>query len=119
MVEIGITSKEILMSTATVTLTKVTVNLPSTNAAFASTLVTLTDSAGAVQTATLNGTETPTPWAAVFQNVAAVAGAQGTVTAQDQDTAGAAIGAVVTQPFTEIGSPATFPQTSAIAVAIA
>ena len=107
------------MSTATVTLTKVTANLPSTNAAFASTLVTLTDSAGAVQTATLNGTETPTPWVAVFQNVAAVAGAQGTETAQDQDTAGAAIGAVVTQTFTEIGSPATFPQTSAIAVAIA
>ena len=44
------------MSTATVTLTKVNANLPSTNAAFASTLVTLTDSAGAVQTATLNGT---------------------------------------------------------------
>lgn len=106
------------MSTATVTLTKVTANLPSTNAAFASTVVTLTDSAGAVQTATLTGAETP-PWTAVFPNVAAVAGATGTVTAQDTDTAGAAIGAVVSQTFTEIGSPPTFPQTSAITVAIA
>jgi hypothetical protein len=106
------------MSTATVTLTKVTTNLPAANAPFASTLVTLTDSAGAVQTATLVGTETP-PWTAVFANVAAVAGATGTVTAQDTDTAGAAIGALVSQSFTEIGSPPTFPATTAIAVAIA
>lgn len=106
------------MSTATVTLTKVSTPLPSTNAAFASTVVTLTDSAGAVQTATLVGTETP-PWTAVFQNVAAVAGATGTVTAQDTDSAGAAIGALVSQVFTEIGSPATFPATTAISVAIA
>ena len=106
------------MSTATVTLTKVTTNLPATNAAFASTVITLTDSAGAVQTATVTGVESP-PWTAVFPNVAAVAGSTGTVTAQDKDSAGAAIGAAVSQSFTEIGSPATFPATTAISVAIA
>jgi hypothetical protein len=107
------------MSTATVT---VSVNaaalLPATNAPFASTLVTLTDSAGAVQTASLVGTETP-PWTAVFANVAAVAGATGTVTAQAIDTAGANIGSAISTTFTEIGSPATFPQPTAITVAIA
>lgn len=106
------------MSTATVTLTKVTTPLPATNAPFAGTLVTLTDSAGVVQTVTVTGTETP-PWTAIFNNVAAVAGAQGTVTAQDMDTAGAPIGAVVSQTFTEIGSPVTFPATNSIAVTIA
>jgi hypothetical protein len=106
------------MSTATVTLTKVTTPLPASNAAFAGTLVTLTDSAGTVQTATLVGTEVP-PWTAVFSNVAAIAGATGTVTAQDQDTAGAAIGALVSTTFTEIGTPATFPATTAIVVSIA
>jgi hypothetical protein len=106
------------MSTATVTLTKVSAPLPAANAAFASTVITLTDSAGAVQTQTVTGVETP-PWTAVFLNVAAVAGASGTVTAQDTDTAGASIGAQVSTTFTEIGSPATFPQTTAISVAIA
>jgi hypothetical protein len=106
------------MSQAIVTLTKnLSAPLPAANAAFASTLITLTDSAGAVQTASVNGSESP-PWSATFQNVAAVAGASGTVTAQDLDTAGAAIGAAVTQTFTEIGSPAVFPQTTAITVAI-
>lgn len=106
------------MSTATVTLTKVATPLPAANAPFASTLITLTDSAGVVQTATVTGVETP-PWTAVFNNVAAVAGATGTVTAQDQDTAGAAIGAVVSAQFTEIGTPVTFPATTSIAVTIA
>ncbi len=106
------------MSTATVTLTKKDTLLPATNAPFAGTLITLTDSNGVIQTATVTGVETP-PWTAVFPNVAAVAGATGTVTAQDQDTAGAAIGAMVSQTFTEIGSPVTFPGTTAISVAIA
>ena len=106
------------MSTATVTLTKVDTLLPAANAPFAGTLITLTDSNGVVQTATVTGVETP-PWSAVFPNVAAVAGATGTVTAQDLDTAGAPIGAVVSQTFTEIGSPVTFPATSSIAVTIA
>jgi len=107
------------MSQATVTVTvDTTALLPSTNAPYASTLITLTDSAGAVQTASLTGTETP-PWVAVFANVAAVAGATGTVTAQAVDTAGANIGAAISQTFTEIGSPATFPNPTAITVAIA
>ena len=106
------------MSTATVTLTKVTTPLPTANAAFASTLVTLTDSAGTVQTATLLGTETP-PWTAVFPNVAAVAGSTGTVTAQDVDINKLAIGAVVSVTFTEIGTPPTFPATTAITVTMA
>lgn len=106
------------MSQATVTLTKVTTNLPAANAAFASTLITITDSAGVVQTASVTGVESP-PWTAVFQNIAADAGATGTVTAQDVDANGAAIGALVSQTFTEIGSPPTFPQTTAISVAIA
>ena len=106
------------MSTATVTLTKVSAPLPAANPAFASSVITLTDSAGAVQTVTVTGVETP-PWVAVFQNVAAVAGASGTVSVQDTDTAGAAIGAAVSTTFTEIGSPAVFPQTTAITVAIA
>jgi hypothetical protein len=106
------------MSQATVSLTKVNTPLPSANAPFAGTLITLTDSSGTVQTATVTGVETPA-WTAVFQNVAAVAGATGTVTAQDMDTAGAAIGSVVSVQFTEIGSPVTFPATSSITVKIA
>jgi hypothetical protein len=107
------------MSTATVTLTKnPTAPLPAANAAFAKTTVTVTDSAGTViPPQDLNGKETP-PWTAVFTNVAAVAGATGTVTAQDFDVNGLAIGAPVTATFTEIGTPPVFPQTTAITVAI-
>jgi hypothetical protein len=106
------------MSTATVTLTKVTTPLAAGAAAFAKTTVTLTDSAGVVQTADLVGTESP-PWVAVFPNVAAVSGATGKVSAQDLDVAGQPMGAAVTTTFTEVGSAATFPATSAITVAIA
>jgi hypothetical protein len=107
------------MSTATVTLTKVDTVLPAANTAFAGTVVTLTDSAGNAQPpVTLTGKEVPA-WTAVFMNVAAVAGAQGTVTAQDIDDKGSGIGVKITQAFTEIGSPATFPATSAITVVIA
>lgn len=106
------------MSTATVVLTKATTPLPAGSAAYASTLLTLTDSAGTVQTATVDGSESP-PWTAEFDNVAAEAGASGSVVAQDQDAAGVAIGAAVTQSFTEIGAPATFPATTGIAVTIA
>lgn len=102
------------MSTATVTITKTNTNLPAANAPFASTLVTLTDSAGVIQTVSL----TDAPWVATFNNVAAVAGATGSVTVQDLDSAGAAIGAALTQTFTEIGAPVTFPASSAVAVAI-
>lgn len=107
------------MSTVTVTLTKnLGAALPAGNAPFASTLITLTDSTGAAQQASVTGVETP-PWTAEFDNVAAGPGS-GTVTAQDLDTAGAAIGAVVSQTFTEIGAPpATFPQTTGITVSVA
>lgn len=102
------------MSTAVCTITKVDTLLPTTNAPFASTLVKLTDSNGVEQSVSL----TAAPWVATFQNVAAVAGATGTVTAQDLDTAGAAIGAVVSQTFSEIGSPVMFPASTSISVAI-
>jgi hypothetical protein len=106
------------MSVATVTVTNTTTPAPAGAAAYTSTLVTLTDSAGAVQTASLTGTETP-PYVAVFQNVAAVVGATGTVTAQALDSTGANLGSAVSTTFTEIGSPATFPAPTSIAVAIA
>jgi hypothetical protein len=104
------------MSTATVTLTQGP-SVPVGNVAYAKTTITLTDSAGAVQTATVNGSESP-PWTAVFSNVAAVAGATGTVSAQDVDAAGANMGAAVSATFTEIGTPLTFTPTNAVNVAI-
>ena len=106
------------MSTATVTLAKdPTSVLPAGSAAYAATTVTLTDSAGAVQTASLNGTEVP-PFVAVFQNVAAVAGGAGTVAWQDVDANGAAIpGFAGSVPFTEVGPP-TFNGTTGATVAI-
>lgn len=100
-----------MANNAIVQLTKVTTVLPSTNAAFAGTQVVLTDSAGAVQKATLTGVETP-PWSIQFANVASGAGS---VTATDVDTAGATIGTPVTVAFTEL-APTTFPATSAITV---
>jgi len=97
------------MSTATVTVTvDTTALLPAANAPFAKNSVTLTDSAGVVQTVDLTGAETP-PWTAVFSNVAAVAGATGTVSVQALDSAGAAIGSPVTT---------TFPQPTSVAVTI-
>lgn len=100
---------------ATVTLIKNTAALlPAGNAAFASTQVALTDAAGAVQTASLTGAETP-PWTVVFNNVATGAG---TVVATDVDSAGATIGTPVSQSFTEVGSPATFPATTGITVTV-
>ena len=106
------------MSTATVTLTKDAASvLPAGSAAYASTAVTLTDSAGATQSAKLDGTESP-PFVAVFQNVAAVAGGTGTVAWQDMDTAGAPIpGFAGSVSFTEIGQ-ATFNGTTGATVAL-
>lgn len=88
--------------------------LPTTNAAYSKTVITLTDASGTVQTASVNGTETPA-WTAVFQNVAAGAGS---VSAQAVDANGANIGAAITQSFTETGAPATFPAPSGITVTI-
>jgi hypothetical protein len=107
------------MSTATVTVTNTPSAPPAGAAAYASTLVTLTDSAGAVQTASLNGTETP-PYTAVFNNVAAVAGSTGQVTAQAIDANGANAGPPASTTFTEIGSTGgnNFPLPTSIAVAM-
>ena len=105
------------MSTATVVITTVKTPLVGT-VPQADILVTLTDSAGVIQTATLTGAEVPLN-TAVFNNVAAVAGATGTVTAQARDTAGAALGAVASQTFTEIGSPLQFNLPTSIGVTIA
>jgi hypothetical protein len=102
---------------ATVTLTVNTAALlPAANAAFKQTTITVTDANSAVQTANVNGTETPLPWVAVFQNVAAGAG---TASAQAFDVDNVAIGPPVSTTFTEVGSPpATFPQPMGISVAV-
>lgn len=100
---------------ATVLLTVTVTTLPATSGAYKETNIVLTDSAGAVQKAVVNGTETPA-WSAVFNNVAA---GDGNVVAQAMDVNGAAIGAAITQTFTEVGSPpATFPAPSAITVTV-
>ena len=100
--------------TVTVTLLTKTDPLPVSNAAYASTTIALTDAAGNVQTASVNGTESPA-WTAVFQNVAA---GGGSISAQPIDASGAAIGAPATQSFTETGAPATFPAVASITVTI-
>jgi hypothetical protein len=109
------------MSKAIVTLTKnLTAVPPAGSNPYANTLITLTDAANGVQTATVDGTETP-PWTAEFDDIDATAGGIGTVVAQDQDAGGVAIGASVSQTFTEIGggtTGATFPATTAITVAV-
>jgi hypothetical protein len=79
--------------------------------------VTLTDSAGAVQTADLTGVESP-PWTAVFSNIAAVAGATGNVSVQALDASGAPVGSPVTATFTEVGTGASFPTPTSVTVAI-
>lgn len=100
---------------ATVTLTvDVTALLPATNAAYLKTTITVTDANAQAQTADVNGTETP-PWTAVFNNVATGAGI---ASAQAFDVNGAAIGDPVSTPFTEVGSPETFPAVTAISVAV-
>lgn len=107
------------MSTATVTLTKVDTALPAGNAAFAATHVTLTDSAGVVQTQDVNGKEVPA-WTVVFPNVSDIAGGSGTVQAQDMDSAGNPIGVAIVQTYVDAAiPPTTFPATTAITVTIA
>lgn len=53
--------------------------------------VTVTDSSGAVQTATLNGSETPTPWSANFT----IAPGAGSVSSVSTDSTGAVASPVV------------------------
>lgn len=92
-----------------VTLTKTPTPLP-TGIVFGHTNLTSTDSAGAVQNFSLNGSETP-PWTQVIAGLAD--GASGFV-AQDVDSTGATLGSPIKQSFTPV--PVTFPATSAITV---
>jgi hypothetical protein len=79
-------------------------NTPS-GAAFASTSVVVTDSAGVAQPAVLlTGKETPTPWA--FST--SVNPGAGSVVATALDVNGVALGQPITQTFTEVGSPPQF-----------
>jgi hypothetical protein len=77
-----------------VQLNKTTGNLP-TGAAFADTVVNVTDDTGASQEATLNGSESP-PWSHIFD---VTDGHGGTVSAKDFDTNGNDI--TVGGPFEE------------------
>lgn len=96
-----------------VALTKGAVIPSPTGAAYASTSVVVTDSAGTAQTpVVLTGNETPT----AFAFTTSVAPGAGTVVAQDLDVNGAAMGSPVTASFTEAGTPTTFAPTSGISV---
>jgi hypothetical protein len=86
--------------------------LPAANAAYASTLITLTDASSKVQTASVNGTESPA-WTATFTGVAVGAF---TLSAQAKDANGANIGAAATGSYTETGTPATYPAPASFTV---
>jgi hypothetical protein len=107
------------MSKAIVTLAiDSTVALPAGSDPYASTLVTLTDSAGAVQTASVNGTETPA-WTVEFDDITATG--TGTIVAQLQTAAGAAILAPVPVPLPAAGvvtPPSTVPSVTGITVTV-
>ena len=92
-----------------VSLTKVDTALPK-GTVFGHTNLTVTDAAGAVQNFSLSGAEVP-PWTVA---VAGLADGQSSYSAQDVDSAGAAIGAAVTAVYTPV--PVTFPATGAIVV---
>lgn len=109
-----------MSNVATVTLTKnASAPLPAVNAAFKKTTITVTDGAGAIQNADVDGVTESPAWTAVFNNVAA---GSCQASATDFDVNGTAIGTAVIQPFTMSGSvvtpPATFPQTTGIDVAV-
>ncbi len=95
-----------------VTLSKNLAAVLAAGVVFAGTKVDVTDAAGATQSTTLNGTESP-PWSATFTSLADGAGS---VVATDLDNTGAAIGSPVTQTFPAVAPPATFPQTTGISV---
>jgi hypothetical protein len=93
-----------------------TAAIPAGNAAQKNIVLTLTDFAGVVQTANVDGTTESPAWTAVFSNVAA---GLGSVSAQAMDTAGAAMGAAVSASFTEGGGVGgTFNQPTALAVTV-
>ena len=80
-----------------------------TGAAYGSTSVVVTDSTGVAQAAV-----DVTPASPSF--TASVAPGAGSVTAQDLDVNGVALGSPVTQSFTEAGSPPSFTPTTGITV---
>ncbi len=92
-----------------VTLAKTAAPLP-TGAVFGHTNLIVTDAAGAVQNFALNGSETP-PWT---QLVAGLADGESSYSAQDVDSAGAALGTEQTAVYTP--AVVTFPATSGITV---
>jgi hypothetical protein len=99
------------MANGTILLSKTTGTTASAAVTFASTKVVITDSAGAAQSFSLTGVESP-PWTVAVTNLAAGAG---TIVATDTDTTGAAIGSPVTQPFTTGAVTGnSFPQTTGI-----
>jgi hypothetical protein len=100
------------MYNVNVQLTKIDSPLPA-GVVFGHTNLTVTDSAGAVQTFSLNGSEV-TPWSTP---VAGLADGTSTYVAQDVDSNGAAIGTAITATF--IPTAATFPATSGITVSLA
>jgi hypothetical protein len=98
------------MYNVSVTLNKTDTALPA-GTVFGHTNLTATDSAGAVQNFSLNGSETP-PWTVT---VAGLADGVSSFSAQDVDANGAPIGAAVTGNYSPV--PATFPATSGLTFA--
>jgi hypothetical protein len=78
----------------------------------ASTTVAVTDSAGAAQSFTLTGTESPVG----FIPSATVAAGTGSIVLTDTDTTGAVIGTATTVPFTTGGSAGSVLQSSGVVV---
>ena len=97
------------MANILIQLTKTITPLPA-GVTFASTNLVVTDSAGATQSLSLNGSESP-PWSVT---VSGLADGAGTVVATDVDTTGATIGTPVSQSFST--GTATFSATTGITV---
>lgn len=93
-----------------VTLTKVETALPA-GIVFGHTNLVVTDAAGAAQTFTLNGSETPDKWSI---SVLSLSDGPSTYVASDVDANGKPIGASITVVFTPKAT--TFPATSGIVV---
>lgn len=97
------------MANILITVTKTDTPLPS-GVVFGHTNLVVTDSANAIQTLTVNGSETP-PWTIT---AIGLADGSGTVVGSDVDANGNLIGTAVTQTFTT--GAVTFPATTGITV---
>lgn len=98
------------MSVIQVQVATIATTLP-TGVTFASIAVVTTDAAGASQTSNLVGTETPP-----FSVSLTVAAGAGSVVATAVDSTGTAIGSPITQSYTTIAAPTTFPAPTGITV---